>query len=135
MSVSTATKAVEAAGVPQPVVEALGTGSATTLQVQADLSKLSTSQREAADSKVATVLANLTHTKVANVGISDVGPTWGSQITKKAIIAVIVFFIVVVVYISFRFEWKMALAALHRGDPRPFDHGRDLFAVRVPGHA
>ncbi len=44
--------------------------------------------------------------------VSDVGPTWGSEITKKAIIAVIVFFIVVVLYISFRFEWKMALAAL-----------------------
>jgi preprotein translocase subunit SecF len=61
---------------------------------------------------VATVLAGLTHTSAANVGISDVGPTWGSEITKKAIIAVIVFFIVVVVYISFRFEWKMAVAAL-----------------------
>jgi preprotein translocase subunit SecF len=112
VSVATATKKVEAAGIPQPVVESLGSGSATTLQVQADLSKLSTAQREAADSRVASVLATLTHTKAANVGISDVGPTWGSEITKKAIIAVIVFFIVVVVYISFRFEWKMALAAL-----------------------
>ena len=40
------------------------------------------------------------------------GPTWGSQITDKAILAVLVFFIVVVAYISFRFEWKMAIAAL-----------------------
>ncbi len=40
------------------------------------------------------------------------GPTWGSQITDKAILAVLVFFIVVVVYITFRFEWKMAIAAL-----------------------
>ena len=46
------------------------------------------------------------------VSITDVGPTWGSQITEKAIMAVLVFFIVVVVYISFRFEWKMAIAAL-----------------------
>ena len=46
------------------------------------------------------------------MSLTDVGPTWGSQITKKAIIAVIVFFIVVVLYISFRFEWKMAIAAL-----------------------
>jgi preprotein translocase subunit SecF len=112
VSVSSATKAVEAAGVPQPVVEALGTGTSTTLQVQADLSKLSVSQRQATETKVASVLAGLTHTAAQNVEISDVGPTWGSEITKKAIIAVIVFFFVVVVYISFRFEWKMALAAL-----------------------
>jgi preprotein translocase subunit SecF len=112
VSVASATKAVEAAGVPQPVVEALGTGSSTTIQVQADLSKLSNSQRQATEVKVAGVLATITHTKANQVGISDVGPTWGSEITKKAIIAVIVFFLVVVIYISFRFEWKMALAAL-----------------------
>ena len=46
------------------------------------------------------------------MSLTDVGPTWGSQISEKAIIAVLVFFIVVVVYISFRFEWKMAMAAL-----------------------
>ena len=112
VSVSTATKAVEAAGVPQPVVEALGTGSSTTLEIQADLSKLSVTQREATETKVAGILGSLTHTPAANVAISDVGPTWGSEITKKAIIAVIAFFILVVLYISFRFEWKMAVAAL-----------------------
>ena len=46
------------------------------------------------------------------MSLTDVGPTWGSQISEKAIIAVFVFFVVVVVYISFRFEWKMAMAAL-----------------------
>ena len=46
------------------------------------------------------------------MSLTDVGPTWGSQISEKAIIAVLVFFVVVVVYISFRFEWKMAMAAL-----------------------
>jgi preprotein translocase subunit SecF len=46
------------------------------------------------------------------VTFSDVGPTWGSQITDKAILAVLVFFIVVVAYITLRFEWKMAIAAL-----------------------
>ncbi len=46
------------------------------------------------------------------MSLTDVGPTWGSQISEKAIIAVFVFFIVVVIYISFRFEWKMAMAAL-----------------------
>ena len=39
------------------------------------------------------------------------GPTWGSSITNKAIEALIIFFVVVALYISFRFEPKMALAA------------------------
>jgi preprotein translocase subunit SecF len=45
------------------------------------------------------------------ISITTVGPTWGSSITDKAIQALIIFFIVVAIYISFRFEPKMALAA------------------------
>ena len=45
------------------------------------------------------------------ISITTVGPTWGSSITDKAIEALIIFFIVVAIYISIRFEPKMALAA------------------------
>jgi preprotein translocase subunit SecF len=45
------------------------------------------------------------------ISITTVGPTWGSSITNKAIEALIIFFIVVAIYISIRFEPKMALAA------------------------
>ena len=45
------------------------------------------------------------------ISITTVGPTWGSSITDKAIEALIIFFIVVGIYISIRFEPKMALAA------------------------
>jgi len=45
------------------------------------------------------------------ISITNVGPTWGSSITNKAIEALIIFFIVVAIYISIRFEPKMALAA------------------------
>jgi preprotein translocase subunit SecF len=45
------------------------------------------------------------------ISITTVGPTWGSSITDKAIQALIIFFIVVALYISIRFEPKMALAA------------------------
>jgi preprotein translocase subunit SecF len=41
-----------------------------------------------------------------------VSPTWGSQITNKAIRALIVFFVLISIYISIRFEWRMAIAAL-----------------------
>jgi preprotein translocase subunit SecF len=43
--------------------------------------------------------------------VTTVGPTWGSSITNDAIKALIIFFVVVGIYISIRFEPKMALAA------------------------
>ncbi|MFZ0665162.1 MAG: protein translocase subunit SecF, partial [Acidimicrobiales bacterium] len=112
ISVSEATKAVQAAGVPQPIVESLGTGKNTFIEVQADLSKLTTAQQSKIEAQVSSALGTLAHESSNKVSITTVGPTWGSQITKKAIEAVIIFFIAVVIYISFRFEWKMALAAI-----------------------
>ncbi|MGO8824723.1 MAG: protein translocase subunit SecF [Acidimicrobiales bacterium] len=59
-----------------------------------------------------TVPANAVPKPVADkISITTVGPTWGSSITDKAIEALIIFFIVVAIYISIRFEPKMALAA------------------------
>tara|TARA_B100000686_G_C16752798_1_gene953599 strand:- start:866 stop:1966 length:1101 start_codon:yes stop_codon:yes gene_type:complete len=42
----------------------------------------------------------------------QVGPTWGSSVTQKAIRALIVFFAVIAMYLTLRLEWKMALGAL-----------------------
>jgi preprotein translocase subunit SecF len=56
--------------------------------------------------------ANSVPTTTADkISITTVGPTWGSSITNDAIKALIIFFIVVAIYISIRFEPKMALAA------------------------
>ena len=46
------------------------------------------------------------------VSVSVVSPTWGEQITRKALRALIVFFLLITIYISIRFEWKMAVASL-----------------------
>ena len=42
---------------------------------------------------------------------SSSAPTWGGQITSKAIEALIIFLIVIVIYLSIAFEWRMAVAA------------------------
>jgi preprotein translocase subunit SecF len=42
---------------------------------------------------------------------STVGASWGSQISTKALQALIAFMIVIVLYLSIAFEWKMAIAA------------------------
>lgn len=47
-----------------------------------------------------------------DVQIAFVGPTWGERITRQAIEALAVFLVVVVLYISVRLEFKMAVAAV-----------------------
>ncbi|MBC8364749.1 MAG: protein translocase subunit SecF [Actinobacteria bacterium] len=42
----------------------------------------------------------------------QVGPTWGDQVTDKAVKALVYFFLAVALYISVRLEWKMAAGAL-----------------------
>jgi preprotein translocase subunit SecF len=41
-----------------------------------------------------------------------IGPTWGQEITRKALTGLVVFIALVVLYLSLAFEWKMALAAI-----------------------
>jgi preprotein translocase subunit SecF len=51
---------------------------------------------------------NITQSQIST---QYVGPTWGSQISSKALEALIAFLIVIVLYLSIAFEWKMAAAA------------------------
>jgi preprotein translocase subunit SecF len=46
------------------------------------------------------------------ISVQSVGASWGSQISQKAAEALIAFLIVIVIYLSIAFEWKMAAAAL-----------------------
>lgn len=48
----------------------------------------------------------------ADISVQDVGPRWGAQISQKALQALIIFLVLVSIYVAFRFEWKMAVAAL-----------------------
>jgi preprotein translocase subunit SecF len=46
------------------------------------------------------------------ISVTSIGASWGSQISQKAAEALIAFLIVIVIYLSIAFEWKMAVAAL-----------------------
>jgi preprotein translocase subunit SecF len=47
-----------------------------------------------------------------SIDISTVGASWGSTITTKALQGLAVFLALVMIYLSVRFEWKMAVAAM-----------------------
>lgn len=57
-------------------------------------------------------LAKLSGINPDAINEQDVGPSWGAAISAKAIQGLIIFLILVTLYISFRFEWKMAVSAL-----------------------
>ncbi|MGH9292670.1 MAG: protein translocase subunit SecF [Acidimicrobiales bacterium] len=113
VSVTQARTAISPAGFGGATITLLGTGSHETLQVEARLPSTGKGVSTAEVATVQRLLAHLTHHSSLNsVSIEQVGPTWGSQITQKAGIALIVFFILIAIYISLFFEWKMALAAI-----------------------
>jgi preprotein translocase subunit SecF len=61
---------------------------------------------------VTNALAKMAGVSPNEVQLNAIGPSWGSDITNKALRAVIIFLIIVTGYIWLRFEGKMALAAL-----------------------
>jgi preprotein translocase subunit SecF len=46
-----------------------------------------------------------------DINRTDVGPTWGGEISRKALQGLIVVLLAITLYIAFRFEWKMAIGA------------------------
>jgi len=88
------------------IVEKVGSGSSAQWQVQTG--KLPYAQQ----THVQDVLSRDLGVPTSKISISFVGASWGSQITQKAIQALIAFLVVIVIYLSIAFEWRMAVAAL-----------------------
>ncbi len=114
LTVSEATTVVKAAGVPSPTVVQLTNqlNGQKQIQVTADLPNQSDAQQQATLLRVQKALADAAGVKQGSVSVNQVGSTWGSNVTRKAIQALIIFFVVVTAYISLRFEFKMAVAAI-----------------------
>jgi preprotein translocase subunit SecF len=63
------------------------------------------------DELVAAV-ADVAGVSLDEVTVEAVGPTFGSEVTRRALEALAIFLLAVTAFISWRFEWKMAVAAL-----------------------
>ena len=62
--------------------------------------------------RLVVVAAEVAGTDVNAVTLDAVGPTFGAEVTHAAIEALIVFLVIVALFITWRFEWKMAMTAL-----------------------
>lgn len=67
---------------------------------------------DAAQTEMVDALVTLTGVNINQTSVESVGPTFGAQIANRALIALGVFLGFVTIFISIRFEWRMALAAL-----------------------
>jgi len=80
-------------------------GTAPSWQVQT--SQLTTGQ----SFKILSQLEKTYGFSTSQTSVTSVGASWGGQVTQKAVEALIAFLIVVVLYLSIAFEWRMAAAA------------------------
>jgi preprotein translocase subunit SecF len=62
--------------------------------------------------EVTNALAELTGADPDEVSLTSVGPSWGEEISEKALRALIIFLIAITLYISLRFEFRMAVPTL-----------------------
>ena len=79
-------------------------GSRIRIQVGAESEDVTTAVQNA--------LAEKASVKADEVSVALVSSSWGRSITEKAVRALLVFFLAVSMYISWRFEWKMAVSAI-----------------------
>ncbi|HJW63946.1 MAG TPA: protein translocase subunit SecF, partial [Actinomycetes bacterium] len=62
--------------------------------------------------RIRTALAEVSGVDRNEVSTDSIGSKWGSAVSRRAIIALLVFLVVVTIYVSLRMEFKMAVAAL-----------------------
>ena len=105
-SVDQVRKTVEGAGVKGAVVQKVNNVNKDSFRIQTEA--LSETQRN----EVAAKLAKSLQVKEDIIGIQFVGPSWGSEITKKAVTGLLIFLVLVVIFLTIYFEFKMAMAAL-----------------------
>ncbi len=101
-TVADAKKAIEPLKLGEVVVQTVGDN------VRIESKKVEPAQQE----KVSDALAEAAKVKAAAINVQSVGASWGAEVSRKAIQALIVFLVLVTIYISFRFEPKMAATAL-----------------------
>jgi preprotein translocase subunit SecF len=99
---------IEDVGIDEPIVQTVKSSTGET-KVRVETKPLS----EAEENKVSAALAKAFSVDAATqIDIREVGASWGKQVTRKALNGLVAFLIGVIIFISLRFEPKMAAAAI-----------------------
>jgi preprotein translocase subunit SecF len=103
LTVSDVRSVLEDAGVENETVQEVGTNG---FLIQSE------HLPEETQNRVLRALAEAGDIDRNDINVTDVGPKWGAQITRKALQALGYFLLVVILYLSIRLEPKMAVAAV-----------------------
>jgi preprotein translocase subunit SecF len=105
VTLSQVRSAVEGTGIPVSSSQQAGTGATASYVIKT--AKLTDAQRGTAE----TALASAAHVTRADINNTEVSSSWGSEVTKQALIALAVFLVAVSVFMGFRFRDGKASAA------------------------
>jgi preprotein translocase subunit SecF len=105
-TISQAQDAVSAAGAEVDSAQQVGRGGGATHPGPAEaLSSPKANQ-------IKTELADEFDLNPQDVSTSEVSGAWGAQVTRQAFLGLGIFLVLVVIYLIFRFEWRMAVGAV-----------------------
>ncbi len=102
-SVEDVRTAAESAGIEDPIVQQVGND-----RISVQTPALSVEQTR----EMTATLASATGVPATEISAQVVGPSWGQQITSKAIQGLLIFLVLLMVFLTIYFEWKMAIAAI-----------------------
>jgi preprotein translocase subunit SecF len=104
ISVEKARSVVESTGIPgEVIVQKIGDD-----KIRVQTGTLTTAQ----SNSVEDALVKAFSVQIENIDTQIIGPSWGKEITKKALYGLFGFLLVVIIFLAMTFEPKMALAAI-----------------------
>jgi len=104
VTIEAARAAVESTGIPgETIIQKIGTE-----KVRVQTAALTSEQ----SNQIQDALASKSGVTIDSIDTQIVGPSWGKEITRKALYGLIGFVIVVMLYLAMAFEPKMAIAAI-----------------------
>ena len=105
VTLSEVRSAIEGNGISVSSSQQAGSGSTASYVIKTE--KLTDAQRSAAE----TALVSAAHVTSADINNTEVSSSWGSEVTKQALIALAVFLVAVSIFMGFRFRDGKASAA------------------------
>lgn len=105
-TVATARATAQAVGAKETVVTVFSSPRGRSLQVQTE------ALPSDGDQRLADQLAKAFNVPADKVTAQQISPSWGGEITRKALTGLVVFLVLIALFLSLYFEYRMALAAL-----------------------
>ena len=106
ITISQMRDALLAAGESDPSVQTTVTDATAGFLVRSDVTDPATANAHAAAAASALGLTNESYT------VTTIGPDWGSDVTRSSAMAFGVAIVLIIAYVSLRYEWKMSLTAI-----------------------